>query len=114
MSKSYESKNDLEMHWIPVRHGWILDDGDDGASAFLYKDGEMIEIHSLVGKWTCISVNNLSFIAERLGDFALQIEEFEHDLELRGWPDDDSCIHPEHDEILTEFDQAQINWRNKA
>lgn len=99
--KLHKSRNDFELHWLPVRYGWIFDDGDSGATAFLYTCGE-IEMHQLSGVWSDIPSHALSWFAENLISFDEQIDEF-HEIMMDDDKPEDFCIHYDLGEVLTPF-----------
>ena len=81
--KLYQSKNDFEYHWIPVRGGYIFDDGDEGIMTFMY-DGEGVII-KMMSDYAEIHQYYFSFLIHKLRDFSNQIESFEDEFEASGY-----------------------------
>jgi hypothetical protein len=103
----HKSRNDFKLHWLPVKYGWIFDDGDCGATAFLYKSG-MVEMHQLSGQWSDLPSDALSWLADKLIAFDDQIEEY-WEVIMDDETPEDFCIHYDLGEVLTPFDDQKDN-----
>jgi|TARA_R110002124_G_scaffold231077_1_gene396249 hypothetical protein len=98
MKDIYESIDDLNLHWFPVKNGWVFDDGDGGATAYLYEGG-MIAIHQLTESRTDLPVDNTPWFCEQLMKFHCQIDDFIANSK-------DDYIHPDLEEIQTLFNKG--------
>ena len=88
--KLYQSKQDFNFHWIPVRGGYFFDDGDDGIITFIY-DGEDVVVKTM-SSYVQISTYYFPFLIDKLRDFSDQIEEFENELEASGYDEEDNDV----------------------
>ena len=98
--KLYQSKKNFEYHWIPVRGGYIFDDGDEGIMTFMY-DGEGVII-KMMSDYAEIHQYYFSFLIHKLRDFSDQIEAFENELE--------SSDYDEKYDDVTVNDKCQIYY----